>query len=108
MIYRPVRLVITERKCCHTGNLLPEKFVFMIYFHCSLLLTQSKLASVATDHIFEAVLSSEGKFLSWYHLCNNYPGATWLPVLAVKFTEMVQKVTRLLTNLPCHTLPIGP
>lgn len=93
LIYRPAQLVITERKCCHTGNLLPENFVFTIYFHCRLLLTQAKLASVATDCIFEAVLSSEGKFLPRYLLCSDYPGVTWLPALAVKFMEMVQNHT---------------
>lgn len=82
-MYRPAQLVIAERKCCHTGNLLPENFVFTIYFHCSLLLTQSKLATVATDRILEVILSSEGKFLPWYHPCKNFPSVAWLPALAV-------------------------
>lgn len=104
-MYWPAELLISERKCSHTGNLLPENFVFIIYFHWSLLLTQSKLASLANNHIFEAVISFEGKFLRGYRLCNDYPGAMWPPTLAVKF---MVKFTVLLAKSPFHTFHIDP
>lgn len=62
-------------------------------------------ASVATDHVIEAVLSSEGKLLSWYYPCSDCAGVTCLQSLLLNSWKWYKNLE--FRSLACPTTLSG-